>query len=152
MKKIFAISIVFLAVYSSICFADEGETDMSAPAPASVAEEVVAPMSAPVAQAPVTAGKRVIKEMTLESADPNFVVGTVAEVYPSGLGRPIAKIVIVDANGERIEFPVRPLAVIYDSTGAIFAIDQLREHAKVQVNFRTRRDGVREATSIKIAG
>ena len=98
----------------------------------------------------VTTTTRVIKDFTLESADPDHLTGKVVCVVPAELMRPRAEIVVADQSGSEICFTVKVLAVIYDSKGKMLSLDQLTPGMAVQVNYRQLAHDKQEATSIKV--
>lgn len=128
MKKI-AIALLLLAVAASVAFADAGES--SAPAA----------LAAPA--------KKVITDVSLRTADADVVTGKVVEVLPSDDTRSKSKIIVADAGGATIEFIVKTLAVIYDASGALLALDEIKKGANVQVHYRPVANA-KEATSIKV--
>lgn len=134
MKKI-AIAIILLAVSASCSMADEGEQSaVNEPA------------------------KEVVKEVIVKTGALESVSGRVDSVIPADLViRPRSKIVIIDDSGRSIEFIVKALAVIYDSTGRFLTLYDVRPGQRVQIEYITkanrsidRADKIREAASIKI--
>ena len=125
MKK-FTIALLIIAAAASLSFADEGESAAAA-APA----------------------KKVVTDVNLQTADPDYVSGKVVEVMPSDDFRMKPKIVVADQGGNTVEFVVKTLAVIYDASGALVALDEIQKGANVQVHYRPI-GGAREATSIKV--
>lgn len=167
MKKIFAIGLITIAslLAVSAAFADEGEAEeQSNVAPALIQEpSATARRAAPAVSAaqpqtqwvspmgtPAAAGKRVIREASLRTADSQVLDGTLVCVTPSGLMQPKSKVVVADASGAQCEFTMKVLGVIYDSKGTILAVDQLAQGDKVQVSYRMTSSNTREATSIKV--
>jgi|GEM_PF-6812022 hypothetical protein len=162
MKKIFAtaaiLTISMLAATAG--FADEGETEepsnvapaiIQAPSTPSPAEASPAVRPAPLPQPlPDATGTRSIREASLRTADSQVMEGSVVCVIPSGIMQPKSKVTVSDAAGNQVEFTVKVLAVIYDSSGTILSVDQLCQGDKVQVNYRTALCNIKEATSIKV--
>ena len=140
MRKI-AIVLVMLAATFSFAFADEGEE-----APASPAAAAPAMQAEPQQQQSTKAAREAI----LKTVDPDQMSGKVADILPSDLTRPKSKLIIVDESGNETAFSVKALAVIYSENGTMMALSELQKGAEVQVNYRTIKDKVREATSIKI--
>ena len=140
MRKITIVFLMFAAAFS-FAFADEGE---EAPASPAVAAPVM--QAEPQQQQPAKA----VKEAILKTVDPDQMVGKVADILPSDLTRPKSKLIVADENGNETEFSVKTLAVIYSENGTMMALSELQKGAEVQVNYRTIKDKVKEATSIKI--
>ena len=140
MRKI-AIVLLMLAATFSFAFADEGEE-----APASPAAAAPAMQAEPQQRQPTKAAREAI----LKTVDPDQMSGKVADILPSDLTRPKSKLIIVDESGNEAEFSVKALAVIYSENGTMMALNEFQKGAEVQVNYRTIKDKVKEATSIKI--
>jgi hypothetical protein len=146
MKKIM-ISVIMLTMLSAFSFADEGEQE--SPPPAQIQEKAQTEASEP-AQKEETA-KKVIKEVTLRTGTSDSVTGKVASIDPADpLTKPRSNIVIVDAAGEAVDFVVKTLAVIYDSTGRFLSLDDVKPEQEVQVDYIKKPGKVKEAAAIKI--
>ncbi len=147
MKKI-ATAALILTIAASLSFADEGEQSKpqaeSKPAPQIQAQPKAQPESP-------KAAKRVIKDATLRTGMPDSVKGKVESVTPADLlTRPRSGIVIVDTAGKTVDFAVKALAVVYDSTGRILTLNSVKPSDNVQVNYITKADKSKEASSIKL--
>ena len=125
MKKVAILMLVSLIAVPCV-FADEGES-----------------------AAPAAPAKKIITDVTLRTADPDYVTGKVVEVLPSDETRSKAKIVVADQGGTTIEFIVKTLAVVYDASGALLALDEIQKGSNVQVHYRPIANA-KEATSIKV--
>ena len=101
MKKI-AIFILVSLIASPCVFADEGES-----------------------AATVAPAKKIITDVSLRTADAEYVTGKVVEVLPSDDTRSKSKIIVADQGGNTIEFIVKTLAVVYDASGALLALDEM---------------------------
>ncbi len=147
MKKI-VISVMTLTMAVAFSFADEGEQEQ-APTQAQVQEQVQAP--APDEAQTQGSAKKIIKEVTLRTGASDSLTGKVDSVKPADpLTRPRSNIVIIDSAGDAIEFVVKAVAVVYDSTGRFLSLDDLRPEQKVQVDYIKKAGKVKEAASIKI--
>ena len=135
--------ILILGLFVSYAFADEGEE----------ASPIQAPVSTPVATASENAAApvRVIREVTLREATPDFVIGKVETILPAEpFVRPRSKIAILDNAGNRSEFVVKALVVIYDASGKFLSLNNVQQGQEVQINYIQKADGTREAASIRI--
>ena len=97
-----------------------------------------------------TGTRRIIKDFTLESADPDYITGKVVCVVPAELMRPKAELIVADDSGAETCFTVKVLAVIYNTAGKMLSLDQLAPGTPVQVNYRPLSCDVKEATSVKV--
>jgi hypothetical protein len=156
MNKISLAFIAALVISSSVsgAFADVGETrEEAAPAPEPVREAAKPQpaVSTTTAERPVAPVKgRVIRETILKETEPESFTGKVDCVLPASLMRPKASMTVIDDSGNACEFVVKCLAVIYSPDGAILSLCEIGPGARVQVNYRTRPSGAREAFSIKV--
>ena len=96
--------------------------------------------------------RSVVKDVTLrEPSGPLVFVGKAESIIPAG---PItanrSSIIVLDENGNEASFEVKTLAVIYDFTGRMISLDQIRKDSKVQINYRVLAGGTKEAASIKV--
>lgn len=147
MKKIM-ISAIILTMAAAFSFADEGEQE-TPPAQAQVQEKVQAQAPEPAQEE--EAAKKVIKEVTLRTGTSDSVTGKVASVNPADpLTKPRSNIVIIDSAGEAVDFVVKTLAVVYDSTGRFLSLDDVRPEQEVQVDYIKKPGKVKEAAAIKI--
>lgn len=127
MKRAIMIMLALTAAVS-FSFADEGEQASTLEAPG-----------------------KVVREATLRTGAPDFVVGKVDRVKLADLLTSArSKITIVDSSGNSNEFVVKALAVVYDSTGRVLTLNDVRTGQEVQVNYIIRDGNTREAVSIKI--
>jgi hypothetical protein len=99
--------------------------------------------------APAAPAKKVVTDVNLQTADQDAVTGKVVEVMPADDFRMKPKIVVADQGGNNVEFVVKTLAVIYDASGALLALDEIQKGSNVEVHYRPI-SGAREATSIKV--
>lgn len=154
MKKTIMAVLVWGAAFS-YAFADAGVEEAVVPA-APVAENVAAaPAAESAAAAPAEAvsaeAKKVITDTTLRSEEAQSIIGKVDSIMPADLlTRPKSKITITDESGNQVEFTVKPLAVIYDMSGKIVALDEVSSGRKVQVHYKMLGGDAKEASSIKI--
>ena len=90
-------------------------------------------------------------EAVLRSADPDFVIGKLENMTGADLlTRVISKIAVIDRSGRKLEFTLKALAVIYDTSGRIISLNDIRPGQELQVNYKILADGTREASSIKV--
>jgi hypothetical protein len=168
MKKISILYIAALSLFvlAQAASADVGETEAPAvpapevaakPAPSAPVQEAAAKIApAPAAQSAAKAQSaspsrgKAIRQTTLRETEPESMAGKVDCVMPASLARPKARIAVIDDAGNRCEFVVKCLAVIYDPDGAMLSLCEIGPGAKVQVNYRTRPGGTKEAFSVKV--
>ena len=102
---------------------------------------------------PVQAKKEAVqvkKEATLKTTEADFMTGVVDKVLLADLTRSKSKIDITDAKGAKSEFAVKALAVIYTESGEMLTLGTIRPGTKVEINYRTGKDGAKEASAIKV--
>ena len=152
------ISVMMFTMVAVFSFADEGEqtqapaqdgTQVQEQAQAPAPEQIQALM--PDEARDEESAKKVIKEVTLRTGASGSLAGKVSSIQPADpLTRPRSKIVIVDSDGEAVEFVVKALAVVYDQTGRFLSLDDIRPEQEVRVDYIKKAGKVKEAVSIKI--
>lgn len=136
---------LILALTVSYAFADDATEE----APPQIVP-VSAPAAAPIVKTAAPAG-RIIREVTLREATPDFVIGKVECVLPSDIFiRTRSRITILDNAGNSSEFVVKALVVIYDASGKFLSLNNIQPGQEVQINYIAKSDGTREAASIRI--
>jgi hypothetical protein len=97
------------------------------------------------------AAEKVVTGVILRQEEPDYVKGKIACVLPSSLKRPKAELTVIDQNGGEFVFPVKALAVVYDSYGEILPLGRLEPGTGVEVHYRKLPNGVIEATSVRVS-
>ena len=105
----------------------------------------------PAEKANVKADKKVtVKEASLVTSDTESATGAVSQILLSDFTRPRSRLTITDSDGNQTEFVVKTTAVIYNNSGAMFALTDIANGTKIQVNYKKKDRDLKEATSIKI--
>lgn len=139
MKKLSILIFMILAV-ANLSLADEGEL-----------EPVQSPAVPQARTDQQEAQKTIVKQVSLKTGASGAVSGKVANVLTSDdLSRTRSRITITDNEGNTTEFMIKTLAVIYDSTGRFLTLNHVQAGQEVLIDYVTKRDGSREAVSIKI--
>lgn len=151
MKKTISLALI-LTLAASLSFADSGEQAKVQAQPQ--VESQPAPQAPVQAQAATQAqepGRKVITDVNLRTGAQGSVKGKVESVTPADLlTKPRSSIVIVDEAGKTVNFVVKALAVVYDATGQILTLNNVKPSDNVQVNYITKADKSKEAASIKV--
>lgn len=95
-------------------------------------------------------GVTVVRDAMLKGESGESVTGLVASVTPADLKTPRSKIEITAEDGSAQEFNVKALAVIYDQQGNIMSLNEVMDGDSVKINFKTDKEGIKEAISIKL--
>ena len=151
MKKIITAAIILTAA-ASLSFADEGEQTKTQTQPQAEAQAVPQVQSQSQAEPQVKeSAKKIVTDVNLRTGSPDSVKGKVESVTPADLlTRPRSAMSIVDSAGRTVNFVVKALAVVYDSTGRILTLNSVKPSDEVQVNYITKADKSKEASSIKV--
>ena len=96
-------------------------------------------------------GKTVIREANLRDADALIFVGKAESIIPADLRTANkSKIIVLDEKGNEVTFNVKALAVVFDFSGKMIALDQITKDSKVQIYYRELPGGGKEASAIKV--
>jgi predicted secreted protein len=97
----------------------------------------------------VKEGAAVKSGLSLEQPAPYTLSGTVTSIDFSDLGRVNPLMTVKKADGEVVDFDVKPLCYVYGTTGQVSA-SEIMKGARVTVNYRINTKGGKEAAAIKI--
>jgi len=123
MKKTL-LTLLILTFAASLCFAQQ---PMKPAAPVAAA-----PAATPPASMKAFVGK--VESISLADA----AKGTKSEI------------VVVNEAGKKLTFLVKSTATIYDAASKTITLDKIKKDDKVRVKYMTSKEGVEEATSLRI--